>query len=87
MSGGSVLAVSAAARANVILWTGQGSSILQATGGSGFGMIVNAVLVEVARLTSATILAPTVALDDHPDVRDHGAVNPIATLVELIRTE
>jgi len=50
-------------------------------------MMASSVLIEVAGLTSATILAPTVALDDHPDVRDHGAVNPIATLVELIRTE
>jgi DHA3 family tetracycline resistance protein-like MFS transporter len=67
----------AASRATVISMTGQANSIGQAAGGPAFGLIANAVSIQVALLASAAVLSPIVALYNRFIVRDRESIEPV----------
>jgi MFS family permease len=71
-----------ASRATVISMTGQANSIGQAAGGPAFGLIANAVSIQVALLASAAVLSPIVALYNRLIVRDRESIKPVPTAAD-----
>jgi MFS family permease len=71
-----------ASRATVISMTGQANSIGQAAGGPAFGLIANAVSIQVALLASAAVLSPTVALYNRLTVRNRDSIEPVPTAAD-----
>ena len=71
-----------ASRATVISMTGQANSIGQAAGGPAFGLIANAVSIQVALLASAAVLSPTVAHYNRLIVRDRQSAEPVPTAAD-----
>jgi MFS family permease len=71
-----------ASRATVISMTGQAHSIGQAAGGPAFGLIANAVSIQVALLASAAVLSPTVALYNRLTVRNRDSIEPVPTAAD-----
>jgi MFS family permease len=71
-----------ASRATVISMTGQANSIGQAAGGPAFGLIANAVSIQVALLSSAAVLSPIVALYNRLIVRDRESIEPVPTAAD-----
>jgi hypothetical protein len=68
--------------------TGQANSIGQSAGGPAFGWVGNAVSIQVAWLSSATVLSPTVTLSHRLIIiRDCGGAEPSPNIAGLIRIE
>jgi DHA3 family tetracycline resistance protein-like MFS transporter len=71
-----------ASRATVISMTGQANSIGQAAGGPAFGLIANAISIQVALLASAAVLSRIVALYNRLIVRDRESIEPVPTAAD-----